>query len=180
MCSRFRLTAIPPFRPAARASLESNSCAVPFACAARPPLLAISFCLPWSMDANPRALLRLLLLLLPTPLAPALEIGEVELRDGSLVTLRCRSRSDAPKLRSSFVALFAITTSSRYGKRSDVELVLLDQCNARAIPAELPWDPFVYSCRGEVQRAGRNRLRAYYSRCPRPPFGAASGRPRAG
>src|SRR5215467_2682014 len=56
MCSRFRLTATPPFRPASRASLESNSCAVPLACAAFPPLLAISFCLSRSIDANPRLL----------------------------------------------------------------------------------------------------------------------------
>src|SRR5262245_59404374 len=56
MCSRLRLTATPPLRPASRASLESNSCAVPFACAAFPPLLAISFCFSRSIDANPRLL----------------------------------------------------------------------------------------------------------------------------
>src|SRR5262245_21122122 len=56
MCSRLRLTATPPLRPASRASLESNSCAVPFASAAFPPLLAISFCFSRSMDANPRLL----------------------------------------------------------------------------------------------------------------------------
>ena len=39
MCSRFLLTVTPPLRPAARASPESNSWAVPFWCAARPPLL---------------------------------------------------------------------------------------------------------------------------------------------
>src|SRR6478609_11340938 len=56
MCSRFRLTATPPLRPASRASLESNSWAVPFACAAFPPLLAISRCLLRSIDAKPRLL----------------------------------------------------------------------------------------------------------------------------
>src|SRR5262245_59486608 len=56
MCSRLRLTATPPLRPASRASLESNSCAVPFACAAFPPLLAISFCFSRSIEANPRLL----------------------------------------------------------------------------------------------------------------------------
>ena len=34
----------PPLRPAARASSGVHSCAVPFSCAARPPLLAISRC----------------------------------------------------------------------------------------------------------------------------------------
>src|SRR5438552_1198161 len=58
MCSRLRLTAWPPLRPAFRASSESNSCAVPFACAAFPPLLAISRCLPRSIDAKPRLLRR--------------------------------------------------------------------------------------------------------------------------
>src|SRR5689334_6539337 len=56
MCSRLRLTATPPLRPASRASPESNSCAVPLAWAALPPLLAISRCLPRSIDAKPRLL----------------------------------------------------------------------------------------------------------------------------
>src|SRR5688500_12720264 len=56
MWSRLRLTASPPLRPASRASFESNSCAVPFSCAARPPLLAISRCLLGSIEANPRLL----------------------------------------------------------------------------------------------------------------------------
>src|SRR5262245_24767562 len=67
MCSRLRLTATPPLRPASRASPESNSWAVPFACAALPPLLAISRCLLRSIDANPR-LLRVRAA--PDPLAP--------------------------------------------------------------------------------------------------------------
>jgi hypothetical protein len=58
MCSRFWLTASPPLRPASRASPESNSWAVPFACAALPPLLAISFCLLRSIEAKPRLLRR--------------------------------------------------------------------------------------------------------------------------
>src|SRR5919206_4154496 len=56
MCARSRLTASPPFRPATRASSEVNSCAVPLAWAARPPLLAISRCLLGSIDAKPRLL----------------------------------------------------------------------------------------------------------------------------
>ena len=62
MCSRSRLTAWPPFRPACRASSGENSCAVPCACAARPPLLAISRCLEESIAANPRLLRPSLLL----------------------------------------------------------------------------------------------------------------------
>src|SRR6185503_6860789 len=44
----------PPLRPADRASSDVHSCAVPFWCAARPPLLAISRCFSGVMDANPR------------------------------------------------------------------------------------------------------------------------------
>ena len=62
MCSRSRLTAWPPLRPACRASSGENSCAVPCACAARPPLLAISRCLEASIAANPRLLRPSLLL----------------------------------------------------------------------------------------------------------------------
>src|SRR5262245_11861447 len=46
---------MPPFRPASRASSLVHSCAVPFWCAALPPLLAISRCLLRSIDANPRS-----------------------------------------------------------------------------------------------------------------------------
>jgi len=60
MCARSRLTTSPPLRPATRASSDVHSWAVPFACAARPPLLAISFWRFASMDANP-------LLLFPVP-----------------------------------------------------------------------------------------------------------------
>src|SRR5436305_9096029 len=56
MWARSRLTASPPLRPATRASSEVNSWAVPFAWAARPPLLAISFCFAASIDAKPRLL----------------------------------------------------------------------------------------------------------------------------
>ncbi len=48
----------PPFRPANRASSDVHSCAVPFRCAARPPLLAISRCFSGDIDANPRRSLR--------------------------------------------------------------------------------------------------------------------------
>src|SRR5687767_8002381 len=48
----------PPLRPAARASSAVHSCAVPFSCAARPPLLAISRCFSGDMEANPRRSLR--------------------------------------------------------------------------------------------------------------------------
>ena len=44
----------PPLRPAARASSALHSCAVPFSCAARPPLLAISRCFSGDIEANPR------------------------------------------------------------------------------------------------------------------------------
>src|SRR4029077_12333959 len=55
-CSCLRLwLAIPPFRPASRASSLVHSCALPFWCAARPPLLAMSRCLSRSIDANPRS-----------------------------------------------------------------------------------------------------------------------------
>lgn len=53
---RPRPLAKPPLRPAAAASSGVNSWAVPFSCAALPPLLAISRCLTGSMDANPRLL----------------------------------------------------------------------------------------------------------------------------
>ena len=48
----------PPFRPAERASSGVHSWAVPFACAARPPLLAISFWRSGLIDAKPRRSLR--------------------------------------------------------------------------------------------------------------------------
>ena len=48
----------PPFRPAVRASSDVHSWAVPFSCAARPPLLAISRCFSGDIDANPRRSLR--------------------------------------------------------------------------------------------------------------------------
>src|SRR5687768_9641539 len=44
----------PPLRPATRASSGVHSCAVPFSCAARPPLLAISRCFSGDIEANPR------------------------------------------------------------------------------------------------------------------------------
>ena len=58
----------PPLRPAARASSAVHSCAVPFSCAARPPLLAISRCFSGDIEANPRRSLRTpstVLLLIP-------------------------------------------------------------------------------------------------------------------
>src|SRR3954471_12477765 len=54
-CCLRRWLAIPPFRPASRASSLVHSCAVPFWCAALPPLLAISRCLFRSIEANPRS-----------------------------------------------------------------------------------------------------------------------------
>jgi len=48
----------PPFRPAFRASSAVHSWAVPFSCAALPPLLAISRCFSGDIDANPRRSLR--------------------------------------------------------------------------------------------------------------------------
>ena len=60
MCSRSRLTTSPPFRPALRASSADHSCAVPFACAALPPLLAISRCRAGSIEANPLLLFPLI------------------------------------------------------------------------------------------------------------------------
>lgn len=48
----------PPLRPATLASSEVHSCAVPLACAARPPLLAISRCFSGDIDAKPRRSLR--------------------------------------------------------------------------------------------------------------------------
>src|SRR5688500_5815852 len=44
----------PPLRPAFLASSALHSCAVPFSCAARPPLLAISRCFSGDIEANPR------------------------------------------------------------------------------------------------------------------------------
>ena len=49
----------PPLRPAARASSAVHSCAVPYSCAARPPLLAISRCFSGDIDANPRRSFRI-------------------------------------------------------------------------------------------------------------------------
>jgi hypothetical protein len=51
--ARLRLTAAPPFLPASRASPEVNWCAVPFSCAAFPPILAISRCFSGVMAAKP-------------------------------------------------------------------------------------------------------------------------------
>ena len=56
--------ASPPFLPATRASSLVNSCAVPFWCAARPPLAAIARWACGSIAANPRGVLRV------TPLVP--------------------------------------------------------------------------------------------------------------
>ena len=47
-------TDLPALRPAARASSAVHSWAVPFSCAARPPLLAISRCFSGDIDAKPR------------------------------------------------------------------------------------------------------------------------------
>lgn len=54
--SRSRLTAWPPFRPASRASSLVNSCALPLACAALPPLLANNRRFSGSNAAKPRRL----------------------------------------------------------------------------------------------------------------------------
>src|SRR5260370_32782026 len=56
MSARSRLTTSPPLRPATSASSALDSWARPCACAAFPPLLAISRCLPISIEANPRLL----------------------------------------------------------------------------------------------------------------------------
>jgi hypothetical protein len=50
--------ASPPFLPATLASSLVNSCAVPFWCAARPPLAAIARWACGSIAANPRGVLR--------------------------------------------------------------------------------------------------------------------------
>lgn len=50
-----RWLAIPPFRPASRASSDVHSWAEPFKCAALPPFRAISRCLLRSIEANPRS-----------------------------------------------------------------------------------------------------------------------------
>lgn len=66
----------PPLRPAARASSAVHSCAVPFSCAARPPLLAISRCFSGDIEANPRRSLRTpstVLLLIPERSTPVTE-----------------------------------------------------------------------------------------------------------
>src|SRR5687768_17588097 len=52
---RRRWLAIPPLRPASRASSLVHSWAVPFWWAALPPLLAISRCFTRSIEANPRS-----------------------------------------------------------------------------------------------------------------------------
>jgi hypothetical protein len=51
--------ASPPFLPATRASSLVNSCAVPFWCAALPPLAAIARWAWGSIAANPRGVFRL-------------------------------------------------------------------------------------------------------------------------
>lgn len=48
--ARLRLTAAPPFLPASHASSEVNWCAVPFSCAAFPPILG---CFSGAMAAKP-------------------------------------------------------------------------------------------------------------------------------
>src|SRR6267378_8600745 len=63
--------ASPPFLPAILASSLVNSCAVPFWCAARPPFAAIARCAWGSIAANPRGVLRMLLVLRDSP-APSL------------------------------------------------------------------------------------------------------------
>src|SRR5688500_15895949 len=60
----------PPLRPAFLASSAVHSWAVPFSCAARPPLLAISRCFSADIDANPRRSLR-------TPSTGSSSVGRV-------------------------------------------------------------------------------------------------------
>src|SRR5262245_47345462 len=61
-----RLTC-PPLRPAVRASSAVHSWAVPFSCAARPPLLAIARFVSGDIDANPRRSLRLVFVFTASP-----------------------------------------------------------------------------------------------------------------
>lgn len=91
--------ASPPLRPAMRASSLVNSCAVPFWCAARPPLAAIARCAWGSIAANPRGvfLLTAPLSLLPLSRPPSLP-RSFPARPGSLML--ARPPADAP-LRSS-------------------------------------------------------------------------------
>jgi hypothetical protein len=56
-CARWDAEASPPFCPARRASSLDHSCAVPLACAALPPRIAISRCLAFDIDANPLSVL---------------------------------------------------------------------------------------------------------------------------
>src|SRR5688572_10850401 len=75
---RRRWLAMPPLRPASRASSLVHSWAVPFWCAALPPLLAISRCLARSIDAKPRSSLATVdPPPVPSPGFPALACGQI-------------------------------------------------------------------------------------------------------
>src|SRR5205085_11341891 len=67
----------PPLRPALRASSAVHSWAVPFSCAARPPLLAISRCFSGDIDAKPRRSLRSVLTGRPSVSLPPLHANRV-------------------------------------------------------------------------------------------------------
>src|SRR5690242_4611862 len=66
---------MPPLRPASRASAGLHSCAVPFWCAALPPLLAISRCFCRSIDAKPRSVIAMMCSVLAGRALSAYEVG---------------------------------------------------------------------------------------------------------
>jgi hypothetical protein len=116
--------ASPPFLPATRASSLVNSCAVPFWCAARPPFAAIARCACGSIAANPRGVLRMLLVLRdsPTPslrpLIPPLPLPTPLLLLRSSILSSWLLRSSAiigllPRISSSMKPLLDVQASGR-------------------------------------------------------------------
>src|SRR4029077_1389337 len=107
----------PPLRPALRASSAVHSWAVPFSCAARPPLLAISRCFSADIDANPRRSLRSPVVTaqpsvcLPTQCAD--DVRTLRLRLGRRVLHAWGTRLVERRLRR-FVRLLVVIVRSHY------------------------------------------------------------------
>ena len=84
-------TLSPPFRPASRASSGENSWALPFSCAARPPLRAIARCFSGSIDANPRFFVPDSIFLILSSTRPTLTLYKFPLLRTPLIPAHLRS-----------------------------------------------------------------------------------------
>ena len=130
----------PPLRPATRASSDVHSWAVPFACAARPPLLAISFWRFASIDANP-------LLLFPDPdIRASIKLGSCHLApqipNGRYLRGPCTTqstRTNTPGRRNSWAA--ALIVKRDFGPMSDPTVRFTPDPNACAARRPNPRAP---------------------------------------